>query len=168
MFREVKGNLLDMFDEGKFHYIIHGCNCFNTLGEGKANGIAGQIGERYTQTKISDNKTEKGDWQKLGNWFDVLIEYEKDGKQYIKTIINAYTQYFPGKNFEYSALIECLKSFSKWLNNSIKEDQRKNITIGLPLIGCGIGGGEWEIVKQIIVEYLSEYDITIVHYEKTQ
>lgn len=152
MLKEVKGNLLDMFDEGKFDYIIHGCNCFSTLGEGKASGIAGQIGERYIEAKAADiTSGRKGDWNKLGE--HTLAETDH-GK-----IINLYTQYRPGRHFEYSALVSGLERI-QWLFDEKEEATR----IGLPLIGCGIGGGDWNIIKQIIEDYLGDYDVTIVHY----
>lgn len=151
MLKEVNGNLLDLFDAGKFDYIIHGCNCFNTLADGTANGIAGQIGDRYPEAKKADSETRKGDWNKLGDYS--LAKTEKGD------IINLYTQYRPGKNFEYGSLVAGLERI-QWLFDE-KEDETR---IGIPLIGCGIGGGDWNIVKQIIEDYLGDYDITVVHY----
>lgn len=154
MIKEVKGNLLDMFDEGKFDFIIHGCNCFNTLADGTAKGLARQIGDRYPQARIADKESgHNGDWNKLGDYS--LAETDKG------TIINLYTQYLPGKNFEYSALV-CGLDRLQWLFDEKGSDTR----IGIPLIGCGIGGGDWNVVKEIIKDYLDEFDVTIVYYEE--
>ena len=38
--------------------------------------------------------------------------------------------------------------------------------IGLPLIGCGLAGGDWSTVSHIIREELKGEDFTIVRYDK--
>jgi O-acetyl-ADP-ribose deacetylase (regulator of RNase III) len=38
--------------------------------------------------------------------------------------------------------------------------------IGLPLIGCGLAGGDVTIVKKIIQEELKDCTVTIVNYKK--
>ena len=35
----IKGDLIDLAIEGKFDLIVHGCNCFNTMGKGIAKSI---------------------------------------------------------------------------------------------------------------------------------
>jgi O-acetyl-ADP-ribose deacetylase (regulator of RNase III) len=36
--------------------------------------------------------------------------------------------------------------------------------IGLPKIGCGLAGGDWNIVRQIIERELIDMDVTIVNF----
>ena len=62
--KHAKGNLLDLAEAGEFDIIIHGCNCFNTMG----GGIAREIRERYPEVSTVDSKTVSGDYSKLGNW----------------------------------------------------------------------------------------------------
>ena len=38
--------------------------------------------------------------------------------------------------------------------------------IGLPLIGCGIAGGDWNMVRAIIQQELKDCDVTVVIYKK--
>jgi O-acetyl-ADP-ribose deacetylase (regulator of RNase III) len=39
--------------------------------------------------------------------------------------------------------------------------------IGLPLIGAGLAGGDWEVIKNIIQTELADCNVTIVHYDGT-
>ena len=65
----------------------------------------------------------------------------------------------PGKNFDINALQMCL---TKLHLTGLAKDK----SVGLPLIGCGIGGGDWEEVREFITQFADENDIniTIVEY----
>ena len=43
MLKHTKGNLIDLAEAGEFNIIVHGCNCFETMGS----GIAREIHDRY-------------------------------------------------------------------------------------------------------------------------
>ena len=44
--------------------ILHGCNCFNTMGA----GIAAQIASNFPDAKLADDETLRGDAGKLGTY----------------------------------------------------------------------------------------------------
>ena len=54
---------------------------------------------------------------------------------------------------DYDALRLCLRKINF---------QFKGLRIGLPKIGAGRAGGDYEKIKQIIIEELVDMDITIV------
>jgi O-acetyl-ADP-ribose deacetylase (regulator of RNase III) len=144
--KEIKGNLVEMSDE--FDVIGHGCNCLCTMGA----GIAKVIKEKFPESYEVDLKTERGERGKLGT-----VSYTKNTSP---IIVNCYTQYAYGKgrmNCDYEALRSCMKEIKRLFHGK---------KIGLPMIGCGLAGGEWEIVKPIISEELSGEDVTIVIFEK--
>lgn len=143
MYREIKGNLLDLFDKGEFEMIGHGANCQGIMGA----GIAAQIKERYPAAYYADIYSSLGPIDKLGNF---TCTPEED-------IFNFYTQFSPGRNANYIWVRSCLKKFSYCYPHPFK--------IGLPKIGCGIGGLNWEIVKSIIQRELADYDVTVVIYD---
>ena len=59
-----------------------------------------------------------------------------------------------GNMTDYDALRKCLKTVSR--------DIRKDYKIGIPYnMSCGIAGGDWRIVLNIIIDELSEHDVTI-------
>ena len=59
----VKGDLIALFKQGKGH-LIHGCNCFHTMG----GGIAAKIAKEFPQALAIDKKTIRGDAGKLGGF----------------------------------------------------------------------------------------------------
>jgi O-acetyl-ADP-ribose deacetylase (regulator of RNase III) len=136
MLKHTKGNLLDLAEAGEFDIVVQGCNCFNTMG----GGIAREIAERYPMAATVDNETEKGDYNKLGNYTTAFT-----GKF---LIVNAYTQYNMSQGtdvFEYSAFdLICQKLH--------KEFGTKRI--GLPYIGMGLAGGDKDTIMEQI-EYFA-------------
>jgi O-acetyl-ADP-ribose deacetylase (regulator of RNase III) len=74
-----------------------------------------------------------------------LFAYPENGK----VIVNLATQFMPGPDATYEAVVESLMRFSR---NASQPDKisRYGKKIAIPEIGCGIGGLEWPIVEQII------------------
>jgi len=153
---EIKGNLITLAQEGEFDLIGHGCNCFCTMGK----GIAPQIKEAFPEAWEADQVTSKGDFRKLGNYSFGFKTLDNGNSL---TICNIYSQYNynrRGQNkvhLDYTALTLALRKINFEFHG---------LSIGLPLIGAGLGGGNWELVKQIIETELKDMDVTIVHYEK--
>jgi O-acetyl-ADP-ribose deacetylase (regulator of RNase III) len=148
MIQVIKGDLIKLAKEGKFDVIAHGCNCFCIMGA----GIAVQIKKEFPEAYKEDLATLKGDVYKLG-------EFSKYRYKNLRlTVFNLYTQYLPGSNFEYAAFCLAIRN----MKEVIKEDS----IIGLPLIGCGIGGGSRQIVMEIIKKELGDFQVYLVEYEK--
>ena len=98
--RIVKGNILDLAEEGYFDIVVHGCNCFCTMGA----GIAKEISSRYPVVLERDKMTGWGDSSKMGT-----IDTVDVGKF---SIVNAYTQYRYGRDrvhVDYDAVYDCFK-----------------------------------------------------------
>jgi ribA/ribD-fused uncharacterized protein len=142
------GNLLEMAKNGEFDVIIHGCNCYKTMGA----GIAKYIKQDFPEAFEADQKTAYGDKNKLGNFSEVTVI--RNGNTFV--VINAYTQHRYGggvDNFEYD-------TFPKLLT-AIKEkygDKR----IGLPLIGCGLAGGDEPRILKMIKEQFEGVNYKLV------
>ena len=81
----VEGDLIKLAIEGDFDVIIHGCNCFCTMGAGIAKGIKSEFPEAYK----ADVNTAKGSREKLGTFSSATVTRNN----YEITIINAYTQH---------------------------------------------------------------------------
>jgi O-acetyl-ADP-ribose deacetylase (regulator of RNase III) len=146
----IKGDLIKLALEGKFDVIVHGCNCFCTMGA----GIAGAIKSEFPEAYDADCKTEKGSKDKLGTYSQATIE--KNGNKI--TVINAYTQHdYKGRGIkaDYDAIRSVFKKIK--LNFS---GQR----IGYPKIGAGLAGGDWEQISKIIDEALINEDHTLVEF----
>jgi O-acetyl-ADP-ribose deacetylase (regulator of RNase III) len=143
----IKGDLISLAIDGKFDVIVHGCNCFCIMGA----GIAKQIADKFPQAYLADAQTREGDRNKLGNY--TATAHKGRNKNFI--ILNAYTQYNLGKDFNRNAFEDiCIK-----LNKTYK-----GLSIGMPWIGCGIGGGIKQDVFKIIKDNLTDCNVTIVEY----
>ena len=142
----IQGNLLDLFDVGKFNIIAHGCNCFNVMGA----GIARQIAKRYPVAYTADIKTKAGDINKLGTFSVACVDWHKG-----TYIYNLYTQfdYGSGLQLNYDALAFCLYKL-----NYVE----KGNTVGLPLIGGGLAGGDHSIIIATIESCMKDCDTTLV------
>lgn len=147
-YTEIKGNLLALAKEGDFDIIAHGCNCQKIMGA----GIALQIAREFPEAYLADKNDERLPFQRLG----CFTHYLDDSLDLF--IVNLYTQFNPGANFDPLAFELGLKKLTMFFSKESK--------IGLPMIGAGIGGGDWEQIKEIIQRVLSEYDVTIVIYDK--
>lgn len=176
-YKEIDGDLIVFAKEGKFDVITHGCNCFNTMGA----GIAPQMAKAFGCDTFSLEKGSKGDLDKLGRIdFQALRLYDLTLPPFIKNavtypefekseellyVVNSYTQYHYGKNhsdgiqtpINYTALAMCMNK----INSKFKGKH-----IGLPRIGAGLAGGDWDRIKNIIQSELKDCDITIVNYKK--
>lgn len=149
--KRIKGNLLDYFDDNTFDVIIHGCNCFNTMGA----GIAKQIKYRYPEVYEADKRTIKGDKLKLGN-YSFYAWRTPIGNKFV---INGYTQYhWQGRyNVDYNAIQKLFTTLNDWF---VLENKK----IGIPKIGAGLAGGDWEKIEKIIIQTTPNLDITLVEY----
>ncbi|MFH2138015.1 MAG: macro domain-containing protein [Candidatus Omnitrophota bacterium] len=146
----IKGDLIKKAQAAEFDVIIHGCNCFCAMGA----GIAKSIKTAFPQAYEADLKTTKGDKAKLGTCSVAAVQTGK-GKVYV---VNAYTQYnFSGRGVlvDYEAIRSCMK----WVKKNFSSQR-----IGIPKLGAGLAGGDWQVISAIINEELSGEDVTLVEY----
>ena len=149
--KEIHGDLIKLAEEGHFDVIIHGCNCFCTMGA----GIAKTIKERYPEAYEADCETVSGDKSKLGTYTSAVVESDSNAF----TIVNAYTQYDwrgMGLKADYDAIRQVMKEIKIDLGG---------LVIGYPMIGAGLANGDWKIIKAIIEEELQGEDHTLVIYK---
>lgn len=146
MYTEIKGDLIRLAYQ--FDVVAHGCNCFCVMGS----GIAPQMAKAFGADKFKmESEVHKGDINKLGT-----IDWQPVGILKVK-VVNCYTQYSTGGvALDYEALILCLRKMNHEFSGS---------RIGLPQIGCGLAGGDWTRVKEIIQRELKDCDVTVVIYQ---
>jgi O-acetyl-ADP-ribose deacetylase (regulator of RNase III) len=143
--KQLKGNLLDLAEQGQFDIIVHGCNCFHAM----RSGIAAEIARRYPEAEQVDSQTEHGSRKKLGHFSYAFVERKDKHPFYI---VNAYTQYkWSGYTdvFEYQDFDTVLNRLVPYLHqlHKLKGD---TVNIGFPKIGCGLArGDESRIVPMI-------------------
>lgn len=95
-----------------------------------------------------------------------LIPFALDQVQYVrsdKTIIaNMVAQEGCGREkkrkVRYGSLAKCLYNLNHFCN-------KYHYDAVMPLIGCGLGGGNWTVISALI-EDIMETDVTVFHFEK--
>ena len=144
----IKADILADIDITKPTVVLHGCNCFHTMGA----GIAAYLVKQYPEILSSDLTTERGSKDKLGTYSKTEITSNL-------FILNCYTQYstrsYVGQEVvDYDAVGECLqavkKNFSGW---EIRSSQ----------IGCGLAGGDWEKVSVMFEDLLTDEEVKIYY-----
>ncbi len=145
----IKGDILKDTDQNKITIILHGCNCFHTMGA----GIAKYLRDRFPMVYKADCDTIYGDIHKLGT-----ISYEDVGNDI--WVVNCYTQFSFGKgrDVNYEAVYKTLHKVRTIIDNYEKETNFK-IEVRSPQIGCGLAGGEWSIVEKMFEHLLPQAKI---------
>ena len=142
------GNLLEQQDLDAF---VHQCNCFCTMG----GGIAREISEKYPELYEADLATKSGDKKKLGTFSFVKTHDGKLG-------YNLYSQFNYGRNGQHTDYEAILAGLLK-IKLHVKENVSSTARIGLPfMMGCGLGGGNWDIVNGILLHIFSYDPMTLV------
>lgn len=156
----ITGNLVSLAKAGEFDVIIHGCNCFNSMGK----GIALDIKNHFPNAYIADTTTNKGDRDKLGLYTGAACYTNKivDGKKKEVYVINAYTQYdywSPGILVDYDALEKIFTNIGKRFRGS---------HIAYPAIGAGLAKGDWDCISSIIDKALIDCQHTYVLWDRSK
>jgi O-acetyl-ADP-ribose deacetylase (regulator of RNase III) len=170
MYQEIEGNLIELALAGNFHVIAHGCNCFCRM----ESGIARQMVINFNcNTFRLEEDHRRGHINKLGqidfeylhysNWDKKFEKYPDEGDDILHSlyVVNAYTQFKYGKNhpdgvenpFDYEAFTICMRKINYQFNG---------LKIGLPRIGAGLAGGDWERIRAIIQKELKDCHVTVV------
>lgn len=153
MYKEVEGNLITLAKQGAFDVITHGCNCMCNMGA----GIAPQMDKAFGCSMYPlEHPATMGDINKLGQIDSRVFKVNGDKPL---VVVNSYSQYVPSvrlKPLDYEALTLCLRK----INFKFKGKH-----IGLPKIGAGLAGGDWDRIKEIIKTELCDCDVTVVIYK---
>ena len=145
----IEGNLIDYAFQGHFDIIAHGCNCQRMMGA----GIAREVKKRIPEMWEADKKDKRFSISKLGCTTSALVV--RDGHTFLG--YNIYSQYAGGRNLDVEALTLGLRKIAM---------MHQGQSIGLPMIGCGIAGGNWNEIKEIIRKELKGMEVTIVKFKK--
>ena len=142
MIENKQGNVLE---QTECRVICHQVNCFSTMGA----GIAKQIKEKYPVAFAVDKNSPLTPSEKLGKCTFGVSKADR------RVIFNLYGQFEYGRqkqNTNYADLLTSMDEMCKVL-------KEKNYVgkIGIPFnMGCGLGGGEWDKVLDLITKVIVE------------
>lgn len=136
--------------------IAHQANCMGIMGAGIAKQIASIYPEAYRADR--EYKIPVGSRERLGRFSYAKVIHQ--GRTRI--VVNLYGQYRYGRGLhtDYEALESAVRSLLKKLQNL------KHVKLGMPYgIGCGLAGGDWNIVYPMLSRLSDEYQCDIHLYK---
>lgn len=147
-FRLVQGDLVRLAESRHFDLIGHGCNCIHSMGA----GIAKAVAKRFPEALFADKLTPHNDTTKLGTYSKAeIVDLDL-------TILNIYSQHLtwgPQPRVSYPAIERAARAIAAEFPGK---------RLGLPMIGAGLAGGDWLIIKEILGRELEALDLTVVVY----
>jgi hypothetical protein len=164
MYKEIEGDLIKLAENREFDIIAH---CHDCSGSYKTTGLTKLIEKLYDIHEIPEEAPNLN-WSsfKIGNISKKTIYYNEEtvmGGIKMGTRFHLYTFYTSlggsmnsvyGVNFDYDALKIALRKLNFTTGN--------NVRIGLPTLGCGSQGADWNVVKDIIKAELRPLNVTVV------
>jgi len=133
--RYVKGDLF----EGPEKVLFHGCNAHGVMGA----GVAAVVRDQYPPAYMVYKQQHRLDGLRLGT----VTVYEGPDK----TIVNGITQDSYGINgrfVDYDAVRSCIQILNREYSNQ---------DVSMPMIGAGLGGGDWDIIAEIIEDESTQF-----------
>lgn len=133
-------------------YLCHQVNCLGKMGSGIARSVRDRFPTAYEEYRSLCHGADSP-----GTLMGRILQSDCD----CKTIIHMFAQERCGRHIrytDYAAFRECLRK--------IKSAIPTGSTIALPHgIGCGLGGGDWDIILPMIEEELAnDYEIEVWKY----
>ena len=151
MQKTIYSNIITEFQTNNYNTLIQGCNCQIKMGK----GLAKTISQTYPEVYKADINFHLPKGQpRLGHYSQATT---KDG-----LIINLYSQLYYGTDrpqVNYKAIENALKE----LKNNLDPNTSKII---YPMLGAGLGGGDWNIISNIFIEQLEGFDHTLCIFKK--
>lgn len=144
------GNLILEAASQSLDAIVHGCNCFHTMGA----GIARLIATVFPEAKRADILTEYSSRDKLGTYSKATHVF---GSGHRMDILNAYTQFgISNSNIPCVFRYEALEQVIDKLN-----EEYAGKRVGMPWIGCGLAGGDRAKVLKILHDRVKTFECRI-------
>ncbi|MEC2307759.1 macro domain-containing protein [Bacillus atrophaeus] len=154
MINIVKGNILD----GTEDIIVQQVNCKGVMGAGLAKSILNKYPnvkkeyQSFRNFSLNKGLTDK-DLLGLVNYVRVI-----DGK----VIANVFGQVNIKKNRYDKTVYTKTEALTKGLKEVKELSKQLNKSVAIPYgIGCGLAGGDWNIVSKLIDSIFSDYKVTI-------
>jgi hypothetical protein len=163
-FNLIKANIFDHLENniraknnGVSIIVPHVCNNVNAFGAGFAAGVAKHypvVKENYHLLGSNFLKNNLGYTQ----YVKVLSDKEYGHKLIFANMI-AQNGLISDKNprpLNYLALVKCMNSISQYINTNFDNDQR--VQIHCPKFGCGLAGGNWNFIQNLIEDIWTRID----------
>lgn len=147
-----KGDAVKAFQQNEVDYFMHCVNCQGMMGA----GIAKQIKDTFPfvfEEYLKYCNSVKNTKELLGQ---TLI---------VDNVINLFAQHTTGtskRQVHYGALVSCLSTLITSIEESYLTCDQKPISIAVPeYMCCGLAGGKWEVVSEMLEAMPSNVQIVV-------
>jgi O-acetyl-ADP-ribose deacetylase (regulator of RNase III) len=142
----INGNVLDVFADRKINFLAHCCNMQNVMGA----GIAKYIKRLYPEAYEADTK-----------WF-LNKNPDFSHMSMAKIGVNRYVANIYGQRYYGTENRQLNYAYLKLGLSQLARVTDGGDCIGLPYgMGCGLAGGDWDIVQPIIEEVFINHNVKI-------
>ncbi|UTL74784.1 Appr-1-p processing protein [Bacillus halotolerans] len=154
MIKIEKGNILDATED----IIVQQVNCKGVMGAGLAKAIL----NKYSNVKKEYQSFRKFNLNKGLTDKDLLglVNYVRvsDGK----VIANVFGQVNIKKNRFDKTVYTKTEALTRGLTEVKELSKQLNKSVAIPYgMGCGLAGGDWDIISELIDSIFSDYNVTI-------
>lgn len=137
----------DMLAESSASAMVHGCNVYGVMGS----GIAATIKERFPSAYQAYRKQFSSKGLLLGS-HSSSRESNQHGAFLLYNLVTQPSMGTAGRHVDYGAIATGFKD----IITGYPQPNQRNKTLAIPLIGAGLGGGNWALIIQLILEMMKE------------
>ena len=171
----VQGCLLEAFEKGEVNVIVQCVNCQGVMGSGLAKAIRGKYPFVYDEYRKLYDEGKDSYYGLLGMIQNINISYydyehgtnwNGDEVWPEKRIVNMFGQEYYGtdkRQVNYGALGQAFTALAYGLTQASEDALQEDCdVIGFPyLFGCGLAGGDWNIVLEMIEFHFRKFNVRI-------
>ncbi|KXJ33638.1 hypothetical protein AX282_09420 [Bacillus spizizenii] len=154
MIKIVKGNILDASED----IIVQQVNCKGVMGAGLAKAILNKypnVKKEYQSFRNFNLNKGLTDKDLLG-----LVNYVRVSD--VKVVANIFGQVNIKKNRFDNTMYTKTDALTRGLKEVKELSKQLNKSVAIPYgIGCGLAGGDWNIISELIDSIFSDYNVTI-------
>ena len=162
MIKIVEGNILN----AKEDIIGHQVNCMGVMGSGLAKQVRNKYPEVYNHYVQTVNwvkeENKRGNIKNDNLLGSCVFSKTNDGK----TIANIFGQYSYGRGKQFTNYDVLKKALSSIYENiTVGYNNLYGKSVALPYgLSCGLAGGDWNIVYEIIDDVFENYEVTLYRF----
>ena len=159
---EMHGDIMSPNQTGHEVLVCHQVNCMGVMGEGLAKQLRDLFPKMYLSYKTTCDRT--SDKHTLLGQIDT---YPVNYNGYDYTIVSIFGQERYGRSGCFTDYDALRKAFQTIRSLASPLPARPATRVRIPYrIGCGLAGGDWNIVKSLIQEELLDHNIIVEIWEK--
>lgn len=159
-----QGDIFSPNTTGHELVVCHQVNCKGVMGAGLAKQIRGAFPQVYAQYKMACDRAAKST-DLLGTVLCCSVNF--NGYDY--TIANLFGQDGFGRDRQYTDYDALRKALSKVCLMAKPLPAHTLTTVRIPYkMGCGLGGGDWDIVIRLVIAELVAEGISVEIWKKDE